>query len=330
MDVQKPLATSGPTEHKKLFPPAAFIIGAPKCGTTALAQYLSEHPDISFSRPKEPHYFAHDLDGLRRCSDDSGYQAFFSPRAETRLLMEASVWYLFSKTAVASILQARPDARFIVMLRDPVKMLASLHLQLVHALDEDEPDFETAWNLSEDRARGMAVPKSCRAPSTLLYTRTAAFGEMMDRLFAQVPRDRCLIIFQEQMLADTAGTYRRALDFLGIQDDGRTEFPRINQAVRARSRSLQYLIARGRPLREALSRPMKRLLGVKSLGITQKLGTLNNARIGAVRLSPQMTQTVASHYAPDIARLGELLNCNLNEFGWQAAKNSKVEKCSGD
>ena len=41
--------------------PDFFIIGAPKCGTTALATYLAEHPNIQLSDPKEPHYFCKDL-----------------------------------------------------------------------------------------------------------------------------------------------------------------------------------------------------------------------------------------------------------------------------
>ncbi|WP_040414858.1 sulfotransferase [Desulfococcus multivorans] len=41
-----------------IFFPDFFIIGAPRCGTTSLSRYLSKHPDICFSRPKEPHYFS--------------------------------------------------------------------------------------------------------------------------------------------------------------------------------------------------------------------------------------------------------------------------------
>ncbi len=297
---------------RSLFPPAAYIIGAPKCGTTALAQYLSEHPAISISRPKEPHYYSKDLGGLRRCSDDEEYRACFTPTPQTRMLMEASVWYLYSQTAIASILEARPDARFIVMLRDPVRMLASLHRQLLRALDEDEPDFERAWNLSAERARGERVPPGCRAPSTLVYTRTAAFGEQLERLFSLVPRDRCLVLFQEEMQADTAKTYRRALDFLGLEDDGRSEFPRINEARRSRSRSLHYLIARGRPFREAFSRPVKRMLGRNSLGVMKKVDAWNTAKLGSIDISPDLARTITEHYAEDNRKLKELLRTGVH------------------
>ncbi len=70
-----------------LFPPAAYLIGAPKCGTTALGHYLSEHPGVSFSNPKEPHFFSHDLRGLCRCADLYGYRACFTPGLQTKLMM---------------------------------------------------------------------------------------------------------------------------------------------------------------------------------------------------------------------------------------------------
>lgn len=296
-----------PVTDRPLFPPAAYIIGAPKCGTTALAQYLSEHPSVSISRPKEPHYYSKDLGGLRRCSNDDEYRACFTPNPHTQMLIEASVWYLYSQTAVASILKARPDARFIVMLRDPVRMLASLHRQLIRALDENEPDFERAWNLSDKRARGEDVPPGCRAPSTLVYTKTAAFGEQVERLFSLVPRDRCLVLFQEEMQADTAAVYRRALDFLDLEDDGRLEFPRINEARRSRSRSLHYMIARGRPFREAISRPVKRMLGRQSLGVMKKMNGLNTAKLGSVEVSHGLAERISEHYADDDRKLRALL-----------------------
>ncbi len=52
-----------------------FIIGAPKCGTTSLVEYLSSHPDVGFSHIKEPHYFSEDFPGYREVKD---YESFIS------------------------------------------------------------------------------------------------------------------------------------------------------------------------------------------------------------------------------------------------------------
>ena len=312
----EPSSVNDAPARPDLYPPAAHILGAPKCGTTALAHYLAEHPQIAFSHPKETHHYSTDLPGLRRSTDDASYRAMFSETPATRLMIEGSVWYLYSDAAVPAILNDRPDAKFVVMLRNPVKMLPSLHSQLLHALDESEQDFRTAWNLSGQRAAGEAIPKSCRAPSTLIYTRTAAFGEMIERLFDRVPRERCKIFFQEEMAQDTAAAYHETLAFLGLDDDRRTEFPRINEAKRSRSRALQYVIARAGPARQLISKPVKKLTGKSSLGVHKALKSWNDVKTGPLDIPDDLKAEIAAHYGPDMARLGKLLDRDLSELGW--------------
>lgn len=300
-----------------LFPPAGFILGAPKCGTTALASYLAAHPAIAFSRVKEPHFFAHDLDGLKTKRALADYREGFTATGDTRLLMEGSVWYLYSEVAVPAILAARPDARFVVMLRDPVRMLPSLHRQLLNAMDENVEDFDRAWRLSEDRAAGRHVPRSCRAPATLIYTRTAMFGAMVERLFRVAGADRCLVLFQEEMRADPSAVYARVLDFLDLPPDGRTEFPLVNEAQKPRSRALQWVVQRGRPVRELVSMPVKRILGIDSLGLHRRLRDINMRRTGGATLTPEMAARVAAHHQDDMRRLCAITGRDLAaEFGW--------------
>src|SRR5690242_7658624 len=61
--------------------PGLFIVGAPKCGTTAWVKYLGEHAQIAFSKIKEPHYFALDLPGFREVETQREYEALFSADA---------------------------------------------------------------------------------------------------------------------------------------------------------------------------------------------------------------------------------------------------------
>src|SRR6185312_16840962 len=100
--------------------PNFFIIGAPKCGTTALSEYLRRHPNIGFSEQKEPHYFNDDFSSRHIYSLDEYMKCFASNSADKVAIGEASVFYLSSRSAVRNILQHMPDAKFIVMLRDPV------------------------------------------------------------------------------------------------------------------------------------------------------------------------------------------------------------------
>src|SRR5579859_908594 len=118
--------------------PNFFIVGAPKCGTTALNHYLSAHPEI-FMAKKEMHHFGADLkfgpQFFRR--DRAEYLAEFAGGQGRKRVGESSVWYLFSREAAAELKAFNPEARVIIMLREPVAMLHSLFHQF--RADGNEP-----------------------------------------------------------------------------------------------------------------------------------------------------------------------------------------------
>lgn len=295
--------------------PEAFLVGAPKCGTTALAHYLAEHPRIAVSLPKEPGYLADDLRGLWVVADDAGYRALFA--GGDRLRLDASIWYLYSQTAAPRIAAIRPDARVVVMLRNPVMMVPSLHRQLLNTLDEDEPDFATAWALCAARARGERLPRKCRAPSTLLYDRVAAFGAQLKRLFSHIPPERVLVLFQEELKRDPAAVYARTLAFLDMPDDRRTDFAPVNEAVGYRNTALQQVIKRGVPGLSAVAAPIRRALGVKSLGFREALNRVNRAAPENTAMPAALQAEIAAAYRDDMNQLATLLRRDLAaEFGW--------------
>jgi hypothetical protein len=292
------------------------MIGAPKCGTTAMASYLSEHPEVCVSDPKEPNYLGTDLRGIWSVESDADYRRIFRKRAAP-VRIDASIWYLYSDDAVANILARRPDARFIVMLRNPVTMLPSLHRQLVNVLEEDVTEFEEAWRLSSARAAGRELPPGCRAPKTLIYTRTAAFGAQLTRLFSRVSPERVLVLFQEELGADPARAYRRILDFIGVDDDDRSTFEVINEARGFRSRAVKALVKRDQPFLRKVGGPIKQRLGVRSLGLRRVLASLNTAAPDGRIPSAALRSEIAQAYADDMRLLADMLGRDLaTEVGW--------------
>ena len=111
--------------------PNFFILGAPKCGTTSLATWLGAHPQVYMSPDKEPHYFNADDRHPGVSSLERYEQLFAGAGAEHAAVGEASVWYLYSKVAVANIEEYCQEPRYIVCLRNPVDMAHSLHEQQV-------------------------------------------------------------------------------------------------------------------------------------------------------------------------------------------------------
>jgi len=150
--------------------PNFFIIGAPKTGTTALSEYLKDHPNIFFCPVKEPHFF--DLDTSKRLK--LNLQTYLSLFAEAdpalhQAVGEGSTGYLFSKVAVSEILKFNPNSKFIVMLRNPVDLVQSWHSEMYYEGVEDVVDFEKAWKLEQERRQGRNIPKSCWEPKKLFY-----------------------------------------------------------------------------------------------------------------------------------------------------------------
>ncbi|MFO7878451.1 MAG: sulfotransferase, partial [Bacteroidales bacterium] len=134
--------------------PEFFLIGAPKCGTSSLARYLDSHPDVHFSYPKEPNYFNTDFSKKQRMfTDETLYlNQCFHKAADKNIAGEGSVWYLYSKEAVPNILKFQPDAKFIVMLRNPVDVAYAMHsTHLRNKVNENVDDFKKAWDLQEIR-----------------------------------------------------------------------------------------------------------------------------------------------------------------------------------
>ena len=299
--------------------PNLFIIGAPKCGTTALAHYISEHPEAFICDPKEPFYFCDDFPRLRQAqglTDDAAYLALFdgADPARHKAIGEGSTNYLRSETAVANALRMNADAKFIAMLRNPVEVVHAFHMELHFSRNEDEADFETAWRLQDARARGERIPESAQAELWLQYREMAMFSRQIERFFALVPEDQRLVLLQEDLNADCGAVYRQALAFLGLPDDGRTEFPRVNAAHAHRSEFLAKLILTPPG---PLKAPVEALRGVLRRNRIPLVETLKRKlRKDATReaMSPAFRAELEDLYREDVARTGALLGRDLSHW----------------
>jgi hypothetical protein len=329
------------------FFPDFFVVGAPRCGTTSLCRYLSQHPAICFSRPKEPHYFsrlapgdpASDLETayLRRCFGHRGPQHL---RAG-----EGSVSYLYSPQAIERILSLEPRARFIVMLRDPLEMLPSYHLRLLFLLEEDEEDFATAWRLQAARARGEGLPKRCREPSFLQYAEIGSLGTWLERLWLRAGPRQVLPVVFDDFAADTAKEYERVLRFLDLEPDGQAVFWRKQRSRFYRSRRLQALLHRPPPALAKLAgvdaapassaaagsrsagragrpgvgarwlRAGARRAGPALVRVRERLVRWNSIDASPRPLSPELRRELRAAFAGEIRKLSELLGRDLGHWG---------------
>lgn len=296
--------------------PDFFLVGAPKCGTTALSEYLRQHRAVFMSTPKEPHYFAHDFPHYKaEVPDLDTYLALFATATDSHLACcEASVWYLYSRRAIAAIREFAPAARLLVMLRNPIELAYSLHSQLLWTLDEDEVDFNRAWALQAARAAGRNLPARCREPAFLQYGAVARLGEQVERLFATFPPEQVMTVFHEDFAAQPAACYAGVLAFLGVPHDGRSEFSRVNENKRHGRSGLAPLLLRPPSPLVAGYKSLKRALGFRGLGLQRGLLRLTSETGRRPPLAPKLRAELVAYFADDVAHLGRLTGRDLSHW----------------
>jgi hypothetical protein len=307
--------------------PNFFILGAPKCGTTALSEYLREHPRAFVSQPKEPHYFCEDFDyyyAPGRRTEDHYLRLFAAATDEHIAVGEASVWYLYSGDAARNIAAFDPDARVVVMLRNPVELVPSLHSQLLYMLDEDEPDLATAWELQEARRRGERLPPRVRVPEFLQYGDAASLGAQLARVHESFPREQVLTLVFDDLRADTGSVYRRTLEFLGLPNDGRAEFPRVNENKVHRTGAVARFTQRPPAALVGVARGVKRVTGVERLRVLERVRRGNRQVMRRREISPELAAELRDFYRDDVGELGELIGRDLG--GWLAPAGGTLDR----
>ncbi|APR79848.1 Sulfotransferase [Minicystis rosea] len=292
--------------------PNLFIVGAPRSGTTALHAYLRTHPGIFMSDPKEPMYWADDLPGAMRSSWapvstlDAYLALFAGAEPHHRVIGEASPIYLRSHRAIARIEAFQPEARYIALLRDPVDLVASYHMELLYLGYEDVSDLGLAWALQDERRRGHRIPPGCVEPELLQYEAMAKLGEQVERMLSLVPRARVKFIFFPELAENPRRVYQETLAFLGLPDDGRRHFPRTNAAKRLRIPALARALYAPPPVIAPLIHRIRRAYAHTHPRLQEALAKLLRPDAARRSIDPGLRATLTEAFRDDAQLLARL------------------------
>jgi len=292
--------------------PDFFIVGAPKCGTTAMNDYLKQHPEIFVSKKKELHFFGTDLYSPKFIRDKEKYLSFFSAAKNEKRIGEASIWYLYSIIAASEIKEFSPFASIIIMLRNPVDMLYAQHSQFLYNGNEDIVDFETALKAEEHRKLGLRIPPNVHFIESLFYKKTAKYTEQVQRYLNVFGWENVHIIIYDDFKNDIAGIYRETLRFLGVEENFQPDFRVINPNKRIRSKTLQKFLLNPSHITQHFGEVLiSRLLYQKLL---DKLKVLNIKYEPRLPMDPELRRRLLEEFVPEIERLSKLLGRDLT--GW--------------
>jgi hypothetical protein len=292
--------------------PNFFIVGAPKSGTSSMHDYLSQHPSVFMSALKEPIHFGRDLAarGVWAYTDDDRYSALFDGAADATRIGESTTWYLYSTEAAAEIHAFAPQARIIAMLRHPVDAMYSLHGQFLYSGNEDIEDFEQALAAEDDRRLGRRIPDTTVIPRSLIYTEVFDYPPQVRRYFDLFGRDNVLVLLFDDFVRDTAGAYRRTLEFLGVDPTFVADLRVVNPAKPV-SMGLTRFLARRPALRKAIHTVVPP--GVQQ-GAMNVLSKLSGAVKRPAKIPADVRARLLPRMAPSIRALAELLGHDLSRW----------------
>ena len=297
----------------KLEAPTFLLAGAARSGTTALARYLEQHPDIAICQPKEPHYLAlrtRGFDFLGPGDDDTinaksirtlgDYeQVLARARSSGSIVGDGSVTSLYHWGLVAETLAAEfvGEPRIVVMLRNPVDRAYSSYLY------QRQRGFETESFLEGLRLEPERVATGFQ--HMWHYQRCSEYGPQVTDLVDSVGRDRVGIFIFEEFRRQPVRIAREIAAFVGAEDFEFSDVASVNRSGEPRSfavASAAAALRRNRLLRGSVrlittERARSRLVG--SLVTHPQLDVELRSELGAGFASDR--ETVESYLGRPIA-----------------------------
>lgn len=306
-----------------------FIIGNSKSGTSALFEFLGQHPDVCTCEPKEPNVFATDLlhdepvGAFQRKSLDAYHDMFDDPTGK-KLRGEASACYLYSTEAARNLYAYNPDAKLIAILREPVDFLHSYHLQQRKnpiSEGDDVRDFETALALEPARRRGQSLPDGCLVPELLYYSERVRYAEHLQRVYDVFPAEQVKVYVYEDFKRDNAAVFSDLVDFLGLNPDFEPRFGTHNPGKSVKSRSIHrwvHRLSHGTHGLGSLRHFIKSFVPTPVRKFLFRFVLRKMVFGPKTRIDPALRKTLQDRFAPDVRRFGRLIGRDmLSEWGYR-------------
>lgn len=285
--------------------PNFFVIGAPKCGTTTLADIIQQHPEAFVPSVKEPGYFIPDR-GIKRERD---YLRLFRYGVQAKAIGEASTDYLFEPLVAEAIQSFNSDAKIICILRNPVDMVYSFW-RFQRALNDERKKFEVAISDIEQRYRHSEDFKEVARPTwkAYVYLDRAMYAKQLRVYYRKFSRERIKVLFLEELIANPEVVVREVYEFLEISTDFRPIITKFNSGGEPRFDFIRRLRSRRYPV-------ARKVLPFWLLWHTRRwLGEVNRIRQpgGNVQLDADLRSKLARHFYADVAELESQLERKID------------------
>ena len=289
--------------------PNLLIVGAAKCGTTSLHNYLKQHPDIFMSKQKEPHFLINSDIGEDRIHKAitvlEDYEDMFKTNSIYKYKGESSVMYLaFPEFSIKNIKKyLDPDVKIIIMLRNPVERAFAGYLHNLRYNPSENLSFEEAFEKSEARyyQERDITPDTRYLHVGNYYSQVESFMSMFN--------DNVLVIMYEDYVNNIDLCLANVFDFLDIDkisvDTSRRHM--VGGWIFKRKFLRNLLIPKNN-----FKSLIKSFLPNKKIRKAIKQKIMNMITVENPSISKDMHKKLTEYYRKDIDNLSKLLNKELN------------------
>ena len=291
--------------------PNLLVVGAAKCGTTSLHNYLKQHPDVFMTEHKEPHFLINSEIGESRVHKAvitlEKYKKMFKTEGKYRYKGESSVMYLaFPEFSIKSIKKyLTPDVKIIIMLRNPIERAFAGYLHNLRYNPSENLSFEEAIENSEDRYN-----KDIDITPDTRYLHVGEYYSQV-KVFMNEFKKNMHVIFYDDYVSNIDLCFEKIFDFLEIEKIAiDTSMRHMEGGWMFRNKFLRNILIPQNNFKSLI----KSILPNKKIreGLKQKI--MNISTVETLQLSSAMRNKLKTYYKQDVSDLAKLLNRDLNHW----------------
>tara|TARA_B100000242_G_scaffold293872_1_gene273457 strand:+ start:1832 stop:2785 length:954 start_codon:yes stop_codon:yes gene_type:complete len=315
---------------KKLKKPNLFVVGAAKCGTTALYKFLSLHPEVYMSPIKEPHFFSKDIrysnfsSKYRRrnyfnskryfskekldymqiafIEDEKDYLSLFKGSTNEKYLGEISNGYLISKNAHQEIYNFNRDAKIIMILRNPLERAFS------HWRQENRSGFSKSNSFYNDIIDDFSLNDEQWGGKSNTYVQLGLYSKQINKYLNLFPKSNIKVLFYDDLVSKPQELRKDLFKFLNIKEIDIDFSKRHNPDFEGRNFLIKSLFKKYR----SVDHKMKYWIPNFIKSISKKL--LFKQKSDKIAISDYEKTKLKKIFLNDIISVEEILNVNLERW----------------
>lgn len=296
--------------------PNFLVVGAAKSGTTALYDYLKQHPQIYMSPNKETNFFAFEGRGVdfRGPGDEaiskstittmSAYEEQFEGATDQIAIGEVSPWYLYSIQSAKNIHRHIPNAKLVTILRNPVDRAFSSYLHVVRD-DRERLTFEEGLLAEKERIEQ-------RWEFIWHYRQAGFYATQVERFLKLFPREQIRFYLYDDLVLNPGRLLKDVYEFLEVDPAFAVDTSfKPNATGIPKSRLLARLLFRPNPLRSSAR------FFIPKRSRHSLFHMVNQRLVKKPSLNEKIRKQLLTDYKSDVTALGDLIDRDLR--AWFAA-----------